>query len=117
MNLIMDESELKKLQYISRVTEQLDRKIVNKCDERGKFPKWNDIDKFSCKLLNNFLSREQKQIAKQEVISKSDVTKQLEINLKKMNVLHLFLNTGLISIIIKYIDIIERVRFGSKEII
>ena len=115
----MEESQLNKLNYISRVIEKLDKNMGKKNAERGSFPKWSEIDKFSSKLMNNFIAEEKKKLEKCTVFSKNDFIKhkQLDVNFKKMNVLHLFLNTCIMTILIKYLDMIERVRFGCIKIL
>jgi len=113
----MESSQIQKLRFIDKILKDLGKNKLQKNTDEDTFMKWYEIDKFSCKLLKNFISKEVIKYSKDAVLSKdiNEKKKEIDVNIKKMNILHFYLNACITAILIKYLDMIERVKFGSNS--
>ncbi len=93
----MEYSQERKLRYIDKTVKELEKNKTRKTIDQDNFMKWFEIDKFSYKLMKNFISKEVIQYSKASVLSKDvqKIKKELDTNIKKMNVIHLYMNRKL----------------------
>jgi hypothetical protein len=112
----MEHSTERKLKYIDKIVNDLEKNKTLKTNDVDDFIKWYEIDKFSYKLMKNFISKEVIQYSKASVLSKDvmNIKKELDTKMKKMNVMHLYMNICVSTFLIKYLDMLERVKFGSN---
>jgi hypothetical protein len=111
----MELSQERKLKYIDDITKKVENSRNQKLIDEDDFMKWFEIDKFSYKLMKNFISKEIVHYSKVSILSKDvqKIKKEMDTNIKKINVLHFYLNISISTLLIKYLDMIERVKFGS----
>ena len=86
----MEYSQERKLRYIDKTVKELEKNKTRKTIDEDNFMKWFEIDKFSYKLMKNFISKEVIQYSKASVLSKDvqKIKKELDTNIKKMNVIN-----------------------------
>lgn len=113
----MESSQEKKLKFIDKTLKDLEKNNKKISTDEDTFMKWYEIDKFSLKLLKNYISNELIKYSKDALLS-NDINKkkkEIDVNIKKMNILHFYLNACITTFLIKYLDMIERVKFGSNS--
>jgi hypothetical protein len=103
-----------RLRYIGTILDNAQCENSKKINENSKL-KWNEIDSFSQNLMKAHTVNIIKELDQRKLLLKGEYSKfkSIENNSKKLKALHLYMNIGIITILLKYVDIIERVKFGS----